>query len=80
VYAKTALFTAAERAFLGVLDEAVGQSYRIFGKVRVADVITARDDLDRRTRQTAANRTRSKHFDFALCSPTDLVSSGNSAI
>lgn len=34
--AKT-LFTPAERSFLGVLDEAVGNDYRVFGKVRVAD-------------------------------------------
>jgi hypothetical protein len=27
------LFTAAERSFLGVLDQAVSDNYRVFGKV-----------------------------------------------
>lgn len=33
------LFTAAERSFLGVLDQATAGRYRVFGKVRVADVL-----------------------------------------
>ena len=34
------LFSPAERAFLGVLDLAVGDQARVFAKVRVADVLT----------------------------------------
>lgn len=34
------LFSAAERSFLGVLDQAIGPDYRVFGKVRVADIAT----------------------------------------
>ena len=34
------LFTAAERSFLGVLKLAVNDEFEVFGKVRVADVIT----------------------------------------
>ena len=66
------LFSPAERSFLGVLDEAVGQEYRVFGKVRVADIVEPRRGLDRSKRQTALNRTLSKHFDFVLCAQTDL--------
>ncbi|MEJ2654782.1 MAG: DUF2726 domain-containing protein [Acidihalobacter sp.] len=67
-----ALFTAAERSFLGVLDQAVGEQYRIFGKVRVADVIEPRKGLDKGKRQTAFNKIQSKHFDFLLCAKNDL--------
>jgi hypothetical protein len=68
----SALFTPAERSFLGVLDQAVGEQYRIFGKVRVADVIQPRKGLDKGKRQEAFNRIRSKHFDFLLCAKSDL--------
>ena len=34
-----AIFTPAERSFLGVLHQAVGNNAAIFGKVRVADVV-----------------------------------------
>ncbi len=39
-----ALFTPAERSFLGVLEQAMGETYRIFGKVRLADVINVNTD------------------------------------
>lgn len=72
-YAQTpALFSPAERSFLGVLDQAVGEQYRIFGKVRVADAIQPRRGLDKRKRQIAFNEISSKHFDFLLCARSDL--------
>lgn len=69
---KPALFTPAERSFLGVLDSAVGADYRIFGKVRVADVIAVRSTSDRRAWGRAFGRISAKHFDFVLCSADDL--------
>ncbi len=66
------LFSPAERSFLGVLDQAVGEEYRIFGKVRVADIVDAQQGLDARGRQTALNRVTNKHFDFVLCRKSDL--------
>lgn len=68
----TALFSPAERSFLGVLEQAVGLEYRVFGKVRVADIIEPRSGLNGSARQAAFNRTSAKHFDFILCEPTDL--------
>jgi len=67
-----ALFTPAEAAFLRVLDEAVGDDYRVFGKARVADVIRVRQGLDQATWQAAFNRIKSKHVDFVICCPADL--------
>lgn len=72
-YIKSAsLFTAAERSFLGVLTQAVGKDFVVFGKVRVADVLSVRPGLNRSAWKTAFNRISAKHFDFVLCSSTDL--------
>ena len=67
-----ALFTPAERSFFGVLTQAVGGDFQLFGKVRVADVLIVNSGLDRSARHTAFNRISAKHFDFVLCSPGDL--------
>lgn len=67
-----ALFTPAERSFLGVLDQAVAGKYRVFGKVRIADVAAVRGTPNHSTRQRAFNKISAKHFDFVLCNPGDL--------
>ena len=67
-----ALFTAAERSFLGVLDQAVGNEYRVFGKVRVADVVAVAKGTPKPLWQKAFNQISAKHFDFVLCRPNDL--------
>jgi hypothetical protein len=66
------LFSPAERSFLGVLDQAVGEKYRVFGKVRIADVAAVRGTPNRSHWQKAFNKINAKHFDFVLCNPTDL--------
>ena len=67
-----ALFTPAERSFLGVLQQAVGNNAAIFGKVRVADVVEPKTGLGRSARQKAFNKISAKHFDFLLCDKEDL--------
>ena len=69
---RDALFTAAERSFLGVLDQASSGRYRVFGKVRIADVIAPVKGLDKRTWSRVFNRITAKHFDFVLCDPQTL--------
>lgn len=66
------LFTAAERSFLGVLKLAVTNEVEVFGKVRVADVITPRKGQSRSDWQKAFNKISSKHFDFLICNSDDL--------
>jgi hypothetical protein len=66
------LFSAAERSFLGVLDQAVGPDYRVFGKVRVADLVSVKPGLSSPARQGALNRIAAKHFDFVVCRSGDL--------
>lgn len=67
-----ALFSPAERSFLGVLDQAVGPGYRVFGKVRVADLALVKPGLSNSARQGALNRVGSKHVDFVVCRASDL--------
>jgi hypothetical protein len=69
---RDALFTAAERSFLGVLDQANAGRYRVFGKVRIADVIAPAKGLDKSTWTRVFNRIKAKHFDFVLCDPQTL--------
>ncbi|MCY7297071.1 DUF2726 domain-containing protein [Alteromonas sp. a30] len=64
---KGPLFTPAERSFLGILDSAVSDKYRIFGKVRVADVMSPKKGMDRKNWQIAFNKISAKHFDYVLC-------------
>lgn len=67
-----ALFSPAERSFLGVLQQAVGNNAAIFGKVRVADVLEPKKGLGRSAKQTALNKISNKHFDFLLCDKEDV--------
>jgi hypothetical protein len=66
-----ALFPPAQRAFLVVLERAVGRDYRVYGRVRAVDVIglRRRPRLDRRSRRRALERLWNWHFDFLICSP-----------
>ena len=66
------LFTSAERSFLHVLETAIGDDYRIFAKVRVADIICLETGLTPRIKRIASNKIRTKHFDFILCNKSDL--------
>ncbi len=66
------LFTPAERSFLGVLDQATAGRYRVFGKVRIADVLLPVKGLDKSTWTSVFNRIKAKHFDFVLCDPQTL--------
>lgn len=68
-----ALFSPAERSFLGVIDQAVGPQHRVFGKVRVADVASVKAGLGNAARQGALNRIAAKHFDFVVCRASDLA-------
>jgi len=67
------LFTPAERSFLGVLDQASAGRYRVFGKVRIADVVLPVKGLDKSTWTKVFNRIKAKHFDFVLCDPQTLA-------
>jgi len=67
------LFTAAERSFLGVLEQALDGRYRAFGKVRLGDIVKPAKGLSNSKRATAQNKINQKHVDFVVCSASDLA-------
>lgn len=44
----------------------------IFGKVRVADILTPNSGLEKGERMRVFNRIAKKHFDFVVCSKSDV--------
>lgn len=67
-----ALFSPAERSFLGILEQAVNGRHRFMGKVRLADVVKVKGGLNKSSRQNAFNRIQSKHVDIVACDPATL--------
>jgi len=63
------LFSPAERSFLGVLEQILGTQYRVFGKIRLADIIQTPKGLSDSSRTGAFNRICARHVDFAVCDP-----------
>jgi hypothetical protein len=61
---KDVLCSPAERSFLGALDNIVGKNYRIFAKVRLADIVDVQKGLSTSAWQSAFNRISGKHLDF----------------
>ncbi len=72
-YLRKAIFTPAERSFLGVLDSVVGSEVRVYGKVRLEDIFGVKAGLDRSTRTAARNRINRKHVDFLLVRASNLT-------
>ncbi|MGF2735351.1 DUF2726 domain-containing protein [Marinobacter sp. DUT-1] len=59
--------TEAEGSFYQVLELALpGDQYRLFGKVRVEDLISVKTGLERQTRQSFRNRIKSRHIDIVV--------------
>ena len=69
-YKKAEFLSPAERNFLKVLDSTIGSKYRVFAKVRLADII-APSAGDKSTWQARFNRISAKHVDFLLCGIAD---------
>ncbi|HVZ64020.1 MAG TPA: DUF2726 domain-containing protein [Lacunisphaera sp.] len=72
-YLRKSLFSAAERSFLGLLEAQLPPGVRVFGKVRLEDILGVKSGLERGERQSALNRIRSKHVDFLLVRANDLA-------
>lgn len=68
------LFSPAERSFLGVLEQALADGrYKVFGKVRLGDIVKPAKGLNASKRTTAQNRINQKHVDFLICTASDLT-------
>ncbi|MFB1485702.1 MULTISPECIES: DUF2726 domain-containing protein [unclassified Thiocapsa] len=60
------LLSPPQRAFCAVLERAVGQEYRVYAKVRAADILEVERRLDRRARERAEERLAEQVFDFVI--------------
>ena len=63
---QASLFTPAEWVFFRALDGAVGADFRVFAKVRIADLVTPKKSINRRAGWRAFRKVSSKHVDFVI--------------
>ncbi len=61
------LFSPEEATFLEALDDAVGGDYRVFGKVRLSDLVVVRRGVGRRLLEQSSARIESLKIDFLVC-------------
>lgn len=59
------LFTRGERAFYDALHTAMGETYHLYPKVRLVDLVWLPRGIPKR--QQHLNRVMAKHVDFVLC-------------
>lgn len=67
------LFSPAERSFYGVLGQAISGEFKIFGKVRLGDLVKPQKGLSNSKRTGLRNRIQQKHIDFVICQPDTLA-------
>ncbi len=67
------LFTPAERIFYKHLVKAVDGEHLVFGKVRVADLITIKGKYGSKSSMRDLAKVAQKHVDFCLCHPETLA-------
>jgi len=66
-YRTVPLFSPAEKNFLKALDRSVGKKYRIFAKVRIADIVLPGKMLNQKQWRKHFWKISSKHIDYVLC-------------
>jgi hypothetical protein len=64
---KTAIFTPAEKNFQNLVEQAMGQKYRIINRVKLSDIVTIRNGVSSRASQSAVTSADSKYLDFVIC-------------
>jgi very-short-patch-repair endonuclease len=66
-------YSKAERSFFGVLESAIDANHRLFGKVRVADILTPQKTFSKNAWWKAFVKISSKHFDYVICDRHTLM-------
>ena len=64
---KGSVFTPAEKNFQNLVEQALGNKYRVINRVKLSDIVTIRNGVSSRASQTAANNADSKYLDFVVC-------------
>lgn len=66
------LFSSEERAFLSILEEACGDTYRIFGRIPVTDLLTTRHLEQDPEARKIFDTLEARRFSFVVCDRNDL--------
>ncbi len=69
---KTTLFTPAEQTFLKLIEQAVGNEFRIICRVRLSDLLQVRQATNKKQASAALSRASSRQLDFVLCDKQDM--------
>ncbi len=73
---KTTIFTAAEKNFHSLLEQAVGENYRVINRVKLNDIITIRKGISKKASQTAIMQANQKYLDFVICDKNTMELKG----
>ncbi len=71
-YHKIPLFSEAEHAFYFILKQLTPDQFKLFAKVRIADVLAPEKNLSQKKWKAAFYQVSSKHFDYVLCDKKTL--------
>ncbi|MBQ4834678.1 DUF2726 domain-containing protein [Pseudoalteromonas sp. MMG010] len=63
---KQSVFTQVESVFLGLLERAVGDQYKIVSRVKLVDIIDCKQGLPTKTKRAALTKAKNKQLDFVL--------------
>lgn len=69
---KTSLLTTTERNFLELIERAVGSKYRVLCRVRLSEIVSLRQNTDKRTAKNALIKASGRQLDFVLCDKQDM--------
>ncbi|MGJ8693813.1 MAG: DUF2726 domain-containing protein [Thalassotalea sp.] len=64
---KNTVFTAAEKNFQVLLEQALGPKFRVLNRVKLSDIISIRNGVSQKTSQVALKNANNKYLDFAIC-------------
>ena len=64
---KGVVFTPAEKNFQNLVEQALGQNYRVINRVKLSDMVTIRNGVSAKAGQTATNNADNKYLDFVIC-------------
>lgn len=73
---KSSVFTPAEKNFHVLLEQAMGDKYRIVNRVSLADIVTVRNGVSAKAMQKAVANAKNKYLDFVICDKNTMALAG----
>ncbi|MDO6695124.1 DUF2726 domain-containing protein [Aliiglaciecola sp. 3_MG-2023] len=69
---KASLLTHTELSFLDLIESAMGQRYRVLCRTRLSEIVSLRQNTDKRAAKHALIKASSRQLDFVLCHKSDM--------